>query len=59
MTKLLKIGVEALDWAHREDLVSQVMVEKALKKIDGFSIRIRDAKEGNKIKRHSKAVCDG
>ncbi|KAG8390624.1 hypothetical protein BUALT_Bualt01G0102800 [Buddleja alternifolia] len=54
VTKVLKIGVEVLDWKHREEIVSADTVEKALRTLmaseEGEKIRKRAKELGNTVK---------
>ncbi|XP_022856915.1 zeatin O-glucosyltransferase-like isoform X2 [Olea europaea var. sylvestris] len=54
ITKVLKIGLEVRDWAHREELVSRAMVKKAVRKLmdsaEGEEMRKRAAELGDAVK---------
>ncbi|KAL2466034.1 UDP-glycosyltransferase 73C3 [Abeliophyllum distichum] len=60
ITKVLKIGLEVRDWACRDEVVSAIAVEKAVKRLmdseEGEEVRHRAAELGDAVK---KSVMEG
>ncbi|KAM7500145.1 hypothetical protein LguiA_024559 [Lonicera macranthoides] len=55
ITKVLKIGVVVKDWAHRDELVTSLMVERGVRRLmeegEGEEMRNRAAELGGAVKR--------
>ncbi|CAA2961222.1 zeatin O-glucosyltransferase-like [Olea europaea subsp. europaea] len=51
MTKVLKIGLEVRDWAHRDEVVSAISVQKAVR-------RLMDTSEGEEMRHRAAELAD-
>ncbi|KAL2466028.1 UDP-glycosyltransferase 73C3 [Abeliophyllum distichum] len=51
ITKVLKIGLEVQDWARRDEIVSAMAIEKAVR-------RLMDTEEGEEIRQRAAALGD-